>query len=56
MDEETKTAVLILQLVKALRHARPHVMAVEWPRFQEVIDEMDQALIAADEVIHWSDE
>jgi hypothetical protein len=57
--EEVKQTIehgkaLMSRLVNALRHARPHVYAGSLQGAKAVIDEMDVALIEADEVIQWS--
>lgn len=44
------------QLVDALRHARPHVLMSPIVGQEEVVTEIDIALISADELIQWSDD
>jgi len=58
MDEEIQSVAVMLKLVTALRHSRPHVYAsslLDGHRVAALITEVDIALIEADEVIHWSD-
>lgn len=51
----TEEQYTMRQLVNALRHARPHVLMSPIIGQEEVMTEIDIALITADELIHWSD-
>jgi len=57
MTEEEKA--LMLKLVTALRHARPHVIASSLrpsqPLHGDLIQYMDIVLVEAGDLIHWSD-